>query len=116
MSLFESLFGKPVPSVDPMKASQLMAEKPAPVMIDVREPLEYAQGYVAGSRLIPLGQLGSRLSEIPTDRKVLVICASGSRSSMAARQLEKAGYDVINVNGGMMNWVRNGLPVKSKGR
>ncbi len=116
MSFLDAIFGKPVPSVDAMKASQMLAEKPAPVLIDVREPVEYKQGHVAGSRLIPLGELGGRLSEIPNDKRILVICATGSRSSAAARQLVKAGYDVTNVSGGMMGWVRQGLPVKSKGR
>ena len=51
-----------------------------------------------------------------TGRRVLVICATGSRSSVAAKQLAQAGYDVLNVNGGVMGWMRQGLPLKTKGR
>lgn len=116
MSFFDSLFGKSAPSIDPAQASQMLAEKPAPILIDVREPVEFEQAHVAGARLIPLGQIGSRLSEIPTGRRVLVICATGSRSSVAAKQLAQAGYDVLNVNGGVMGWMRQGLPLKTKGR
>ena len=103
MSFLESLFGKPVPSVNATEAKALLAEKPAPFLLDVREPVEYQQGHVAGSKLIPLGQLGTRLGEVPTDRQILVICASGSRSSMAAQQLAKAGYKNVY-------WYRNGMP------
>lgn len=115
MSFLESLFGKPVPSVSVTEAKALLTAKPAPILVDVREPVEYQQGHIAGSRLIPLGQLGARLSEIPTDKQVLVVCQTGSRSGMAARQLAKAGYTVINVNGGMMSWMSQGLPIKRKG-
>lgn len=115
MSFLDSLFGKPVPSVSPAEAKQLLTGKPAPILVDVREPVEFQQAHIAGARLIPLGQLGSRLGEIPTDKQVLVVCQTGSRSGMAARQLAKAGYDVINVNGGIMGWMSQGLPLKRKG-
>ncbi len=112
MSFLESLFGKPVPSVNATEAKALMAAKPTPFLLDVREPVEYQQGHIAGSKLIPLGQLGSRLGELPTDKPILVVCQTGSRSSMAAQQLAKAGYHVTNVGGGMMGWMRAGLPLK----
>ncbi len=112
MSFLESLFGKPVPSVNATEAKALLAAKPTPFLLDVREPVEYQQAHIAGSKLIPLGQLGGRLSEVPADKPILVVCQTGSRSSMAAQQLAKAGYNVTNVGGGMMGWMRAGLPLK----
>lgn len=81
-------------------------------LLDVRQPEEYKQGHIAGSKLIPLGELSNRLKEIPQDKEILCICRSGSRSSMAASQLAQAGYKVINLSGGMMSWSAAGLPMK----
>ena len=81
-------------------------------LLDVRQPEEYKQGHIAGSKLIPLGELSNRLKEIPQDKEILCICRSGSRSSMAASQLAQAGYKVINLSGGIMAWSAAGLPMK----
>jgi rhodanese-related sulfurtransferase len=59
-----------------------------------------------------LPQLSSRLGELPKDREIICVCASGSRSSSAARRLASEGYSVLNLNGGMSRWQRAGLPVK----
>lgn len=75
-----------------------------PTLIDVREPHEYAQGHVPGSRLIPLGQLGARASEIPAEGPVFVICRSGGRSAQAVRHLSSQGLQAINVAGGMLRY------------
>ncbi len=63
--------------------------------------------------MIPLGELSRRMNELPKDRSILCICHSGSRSSVAARQLQAAGYQVINLQGGMSGWERARLPVKA---
>jgi rhodanese-related sulfurtransferase len=52
------------------------------------------------------------MSELPKDREIICVCASGSRSSSAARQLTSSGYNVLNLSGGMGQWQRAGLPVK----
>ncbi len=84
-----------------------------PVVIDVREPWEYAQGRVPGARLMPLGQLHARLSELNPEQPVAVICASGSRSLSAALVLGQKGFKTIyNVARGMMDWSMNRLPVE----
>lgn len=82
----------------------------APV-IDVREPFEYAGGHVPGAELVPLGHLTSRVSQLPTDRPVYVICASGGRSLAAAQYLARAGIDAFSVAGGTAAWRRAGHPV-----
>ncbi|MEP7284820.1 MAG: rhodanese-like domain-containing protein [Chloroflexota bacterium] len=73
-------------------------------ILDVREPQEYQMGHIEGAILIPLGELGRRVKELPTDREILCVCASGSRSGMATRQLASAGYKAINLRGGMVGW------------
>lgn len=69
-------------------------------IVDVRTPEEYRDGGYPGAVNIPLQVLGARLGEIPKDRPVVLYCASGGRSGLAARQLKAAGYaDVINAGG-----------------
>ena len=112
MSFLSKLFGPPVPSIEAAAVQAKLDEKPRPLVLDVREPSEYAAGHIAGSTLIPLHQLSSRISELPKDREIICVCASGSRSGSAARQLVGNGYNVLNLGGGMSRWVRAGLPVK----
>ena len=70
------------------------------IIVDVRTPDEFRDGAYPGAKNIPLSDLGSRLGEIPKDRPVVLYCASGARSSSAARAMKQAGYsDVINAGG-----------------
>lgn len=81
-------------------------------MLDVRQPEEWAQGHIDGGILIPLGELESRISEIPTDRDVLIICRSGNRSTQARELLRSAGLTrTTSIMGGMNAWLAAGLPV-----
>ncbi len=112
MSFLSNLFGPPVPSIEATAVQAKLTEKPKPLVLDVREPSEYAAGHIAGSTLIPLHQLSSRMTELPKDRDIICVCASGSRSSSAARQLMKSGYTVLNLSGGLSRWQRAGLPLK----
>jgi len=84
-------------------------------LLDVRSTEEFggADGHVRGSLLIPLPELEARLGEIPTDRPVVVLCHSGSRSALATQQLIKAGLSqVANLHGGLRAWTAEGLPVE----
>lgn len=81
------------------------------VVVDVREPGEYVGGHVPGATLVPMGQLTSRLSELPKDRPIYLICASGNRSLSSASYLIRAGYDAHSVTGGTGAWTRAGHPV-----
>lgn len=74
--------------------------KAGAVIVDVRSPEEFAGGSYPGAKNIPVQVIGSRLSEIPKDKPVVVFCRSGARSSAAAATLKQAGYtDVTNAGG-----------------
>jgi rhodanese-related sulfurtransferase len=77
-------------------------------LLDVREDDEWAAGYAPGARHIPLRELGARSAEIPQDQTVYVICRSGARSARAARALADAGWEAVNVAGGMQDWAAAG--------
>ena len=85
------------------------------VVLDVREPAEWAEGHVPGATLIPLGELARRTSELPHDRTVVVICRSGNRSAQGRDILLDAGYKATSVQGGMTAWRAAGLPVETGG-
>jgi rhodanese-related sulfurtransferase len=113
MNLFAKLFGSTsMPSLDAGQAQARLSEKPAPFVLDVRQPDEYRGGHIAGATLVPLHELPGRIKDLPTDRDIICVCASGSRSSSATRQLQAAGLNAINLQGGMYAWSRHGLPVK----
>jgi len=112
MSLFGTLFGPALPSLDARQAQARLGRKPGPYVLDVRQPEEYAGGHIAGAQLIPLADLPRRVNELPRDREIICICRSGSRSSAAVRQLTGAGFKAVNLAGGMLGWVHAGLPVK----
>lgn len=107
----------PVQTVD-VQQGRLMASQGA-LLLDVREPDEYADGHAPGSVLIPLGQLPGRLAEIKASehKPVAVICRSGQRSARAAEILRQAGFTkVSNVQGGMYAWGHAGFPVIKGGK
>ena len=78
-------------------------------LLDVREPTELAVENVPGALNIPLGQLRSRLNELPRDREINVICRSGQRAYTATRILLQKGFKVKNVSGGMLSFAHNYL-------
>lgn len=83
------------------------------LLVDVREPHEWRAGRAAGARHIPLGELARRAGELPKERPIYLICASGNRSKVAAELLRRAGFDrPINVSGGTGAWMRAQLPVE----
>ncbi|SCK30978.1 rhodanese-like domain-containing protein [Vogesella sp. LIG4] len=86
------------------------------LVIDVREPDEYAAGHLAGAVNIPRGVLEFRLSADPAladgDRPLLLYCKSGGRAALAARALQEMGYcRVVSLAGGLDAWLAGGLPL-----
>jgi rhodanese-related sulfurtransferase len=83
-------------------------------MLDVREPLEWDEFHMPGATLIPLGQLTSRIDELPKDQEIVVVCRSGNRSQEGRDILLRAGFEnVTSMVGGMVQWRSMGLPVVS---
>lgn len=82
-------------------------------VIDVREKYEFDAGHVAGSVLIPMATVPLRVSEIPTDGDLYVICRSGARSWQVAAWLARQGVRALNVEGGIGAWQWAGYPVQT---
>jgi rhodanese-related sulfurtransferase len=81
------------------------------VLVDVRQPAELRAGRVRDAVNIPLTRLPGRLDELDRGRPVAFLCHSGLRSSRATRIAIKAGYDAVNVRGGVRAWTAAGLPL-----
>ena len=84
-------------------------------LLDVREQDEWDAGHIEGSQHIPLGELGARLAEVPTDQVVVAVCRTGSRSDRAAKGLRLSGFDAENLDGGVTAWSRVGLALVAEG-
>jgi hydroxyacylglutathione hydrolase len=96
----------------PLAAKRL--ETGTSLAVDVRAPQEREQKYVAGSIAIPLNHLSERLQELPRNRPLLLYCAGGYRSSIAASLLQAAGFsNVGEIAGGLTAWETAQLPVRS---
>jgi rhodanese-related sulfurtransferase len=93
------------------------AEKDAGAFIlDVRETSEWTQFHIPGAVVIPLGQLGDRLGELPRDKAIVVVCHSGARSAMGLDIIRKAGFGKSSsMTGGLIAWQAAGYPVESGG-
>lgn len=100
--------GSGVPDVS-VDAARARADAGA-VMLDVRETDEWQAGHVDGALWIPMGEIAARQDELPGDRALVVICRSGARSGKVAAALVQAGYDAVNVAGGMKAWAAAGHP------
>lgn len=94
-------------------ASGTAAASAAPLLVDVRERDEFIRVRAAGAVLYPTSSFLLRFEELPRDRPLHVVCNSGSRSAAVTAFLIRSGWtDVHNVAGGMIAWVRAGLPVR----
>ena len=81
------------------------------MLIDVRQPEEYAAGHVRTARLLPLQEVPDHVAELPTDAEVVVMCRSGSRSAMASEFLIEQGVRAVNLAGGILAWADAGHEV-----
>jgi glyoxylase-like metal-dependent hydrolase (beta-lactamase superfamily II) len=95
-------------------AAELLASPAPPLAIDVRAPREREQKHIAGSLGVPLNRLPASLGTLPKDRALLVFCAGGYRSSLAASLLQRAGFShVSEIAGGIAGWEAANLPVQA---
>jgi len=100
-------FMTPVTSIDTDQAKSYLADKQVDdlTILDVRQPKEYEAGHIPGALLMPLPELTDHLQRIDRTKPVMVYCASGGRSRMAAQLLSGQGFDpIINVAGGFNAW------------
>ena len=103
-----------VPTIDVAEADRRLREDPErPVLVDVREPGEFATVRAPGAMLVPTSTFMARMADLPADRPLLVICHVGGRSAaVTSFLLQRGRTDVANVAGGMEAWERAGLPVR----
>jgi glyoxylase-like metal-dependent hydrolase (beta-lactamase superfamily II) len=95
-------------------AAELLSSAQPPLAIDVRAPRERDQKHIAGSLSIPLNHLAENFEKLPKDRPLLVYCAGGYRSSIAASLLQRGGFDSVGeIAGGIAGWEAAKLPVQS---
>lgn len=73
-------------------------------LLDVRTPMEHAAHAIEGSVLLPVQELSFRMNELPRDREIVVYCRVGNRSAFAAAALSRMGYNVRNLEGGILSW------------
>lgn len=110
MSLF-----RPAPTIPTVSADQAASRPDTIALLDVRGVDEWAGGHAEGATHVPLQQLHP--DNVPAADTLYVICRSGNRSARAVEALRQAGYDAVNVAGGMAAWARAGHPVvRSDGR
>lgn len=80
-------------------------------MLDVRQPEEWDQGHIPNTTLVPLGELKDRLSELPKDAPIVVVCRSGNRSAQARDFLLQSGFSAVtSMAGGVTQWAASGYP------
>jgi len=103
----------PFGQIAPQDAVSLLDQ--GAVLVDVRELEEWNVGRAPQAIHIPLGELGVRVAELPTDRKLIMVCRSGGRSGVAAEALVNRGLDALNLAGGMQAWRAASLPVVADG-
>jgi hydroxyacylglutathione hydrolase len=101
-----------LPNVTAQDLARRLAAEPELAVLDVREPVEWEEGHVAGAIRIPMREVAGRLAEIPRDRPLALVCRGGPRSSLVGSLLRRHGYSrLVNVWGGMTGWLEAGLPV-----
>jgi rhodanese-related sulfurtransferase len=110
MNIF-SMFSKP--NYGMIKAAELkqrIANGDDIVLLDVRQPDEHQQANIKNSILIPLGDIQRRMDELEPvkGKEIIVYCRSGARSAHACSVLTKEGFNVVNLEGGMMAWSQQG--------
>jgi len=99
--------------LSPALAAELLSSDDPPVLLDVRNPREREQKFIEGSVGIPLNRLSERAHELPKDRTMLVYCAGGYRSSIAASLLEQKGFPCVQeISGGITAWESANLAVR----
>jgi hydroxyacylglutathione hydrolase len=104
-----------VERIDPSELARRLDSGGGPVVLDVRDPAEFADSHIPGSVSIPYGELADRLEQLPDEAQIATVCSGGKRSCLAASILQREGFEnVVHVgDGGVGTWRRQGNPVES---
>ena len=105
----------PIPTIDSSEAARRVREpsEEAPVIVDVREQSEWDEVRIPGAVHVPLSRIAEEYTKLPQGRPLILQCASGKRSLVAAEFLRRNGYaDVSNLVDGIKGWQGAGLPVE----
>lgn len=113
-SLFSCQSSTDIESVSPTAFSKIIDADPSIVRLDVRTPAEYAEGHIAGSLNVDVTSpdfVQRVQQQVPKGKTIALYCRSGRRSKMAAAQLLKQGYKIIELESGILGWMSQQLPV-----
>ena len=110
MGLLSFIFGEAVPTLTALEFQEKLKNGNKPFVLDVRQPEEFRLGHIPGAKLIPLGELSRRIKEVPIDREIVCICATGHHSIPAVHKLVAAGYAANSLKNGMISWYLAKLP------
>lgn len=113
-SLFSCQSSTDIESVSPTAFSKIIDTDPSIVRLDVRTPAEYAEGHIAGSLNVDVTSpdfVQRVQQQVPKGKTIALYCRSGRRSKMAAAQLLKQGYKIIDLESGILGWMSQQLPV-----
>ncbi|MDO8331842.1 MAG: rhodanese-like domain-containing protein [Fluviicoccus sp.] len=98
-------------SISPQGLSTMVNNHEA-VVVDVRDPAEFRQGHITGSKNIPYARLAEQMGELPKDKALIIVCNLGQVAGSAARQLKAKGLEnVYKLEGGLSNWKSLSLPL-----
>jgi len=100
-----------VPEIGAEEAQQLLAE--GALLLDVREHDEWSAGHAMAAEFLPLGDVPAAMHRLPRDRRIVAICRSGARSGRITEFLNRQGFDVVNLSGGMQAWAAAGYDVRT---
>ncbi len=100
--ILSDLFAKPKHRISGQQAKELVDA--GALLVDVRSPAEFGSGHLDDAVNIPVGELTPRIGELPTDRAVVLYCASGMRSGRATSMLQRMGRDDVYDPGTHQNW------------
>jgi rhodanese-related sulfurtransferase len=107
-------FADPAHELTPTQVKEAL-DKDDIVLIDVREPYEWAAGRIPGATHIEIERLAARADEVPTDRPIVFHCRLGVRSAMAMQAFRASGWDAYHLGCGIQRWVNEGLPLEPDG-